>query len=414
MRRLLAVCLFAAFPASAASFIGADAAQHAFAELRDMCHADGGAMWGADLCGPTLFVDRATRSVVADRADRDGTLKQSGAVWVGTLPATIGISNTAVDWEGERWTMIMWPLPSDAFARKTLLAHESFHRIQERAGFPSTGPANAHLDSLDGRYLMQLEWRALAAALSGSKRGLRDAILFRARRRELFPSAANEERQLEMHEGLAEYTGTALAEPRLASRMPLLVKKLAEAEKTPSFVRSFAYTSGPAWGALLEQYEPHWTRNIKSSDDLGERVRKAAKIELPPDLARTADGRANTYDGRTLLANERAREEKRQARLKDFRARFVDGPVLVLPLRKMSMQFNPDDVQPFEPAGTVYPEITVSDEWGRIVVKSGALISSDFSRITVPAKSDGYTLELKKGWTKAAGARAGDFVVDKR
>ncbi len=61
--------------------------------------------------------------------------------------------------------------------------HELFHRIQGGLGLSSEMPKmppgsgeNAHLDSLEGRYWMRLEWRgrALARALgaSGAARGV--------------------------------------------------------------------------------------------------------------------------------------------------------------------------------------------------------------------------------------------------
>lgn len=368
-------------------------------ELHAMCARDGGRMWGVALCGPTMIVDRQTRAVVADRP--------APAV----LPKEIGIANTATEWNGKRWTMVVGPLPDDAFARKMLLAHESFHRIQDSIGFPVAGPANVHLDTVDGRYWLRLEWRALAAALLGDRAALRDAFLFRAMRRSLFPSAAKEEHDLEMHEGLAEYTGAALAVPDASARVPHLVTKLREAEATPTFVRSFAYASGPAWGTLLDMKRRRWTRALHLSDDLGVLVAAAWRVTLPAEVAEFANERAQRYDGASLLAEERERDAKKQEMLRAFRIRFIDGPTLVLPLRHMSFQFDPNASQPFEPYGTVYPTLTLRDDWGSIEVKhGGALINRDFTRLTVPAAAgDDYVLTLAAGW-----AIEGGKVVDKR
>src|SRR6266852_4495225 len=120
--------------------LAAIAPQQGFEELRAMCARDGGRMWGVDLCGPTMIVDRQSRVVAANQPAP------------ATLPKEIGIANTAIAWNGVRWTMIVGPLPDDAFARRMLLAHESFHRVQPSLGFPVTQPGNAHLDSIEGRY----------------------------------------------------------------------------------------------------------------------------------------------------------------------------------------------------------------------------------------------------------------------
>jgi hypothetical protein len=74
---------------------------------------------------------------------------------------------------------------------------------------------NEHLDAVDGRYWLQLEWRALARALgaSGEQRNaaVRDALAFRQARRRIYPAAEENERALEMNEGTASYAGTVLA-----------------------------------------------------------------------------------------------------------------------------------------------------------------------------------------------------------
>jgi hypothetical protein len=380
--------------------LAAIAPRQGFEELRAMCARDGGRMWGVNVCGPTMVVDRQTRAVAANRPAP------------ATLPKEIGIANTAVDWNGVHWTMIAGPLPEEPFARKMLLAHESFHRIQKSIGFPITAPANTHLDSVDGRYWLQLEWRALAKALVGDPQAIGDALAFRTRRRALFPAAANEERQLEMHEGLAEYTGAAFAEPDVSKRAPHLVGKLRDAEATPTFVRSFAYASGPAWGTLLEMKRPRWTRAVHAKDDFGQLVSEAWHVEAAAD----ADARAILYDGPKLMAVEQERDVRKQAMLREFRARFIDQAHLTIPLRHMSFQFDPNASQPFEGSGTVYPTLTLRDDWGSLVVHhGGALIASDWMSLVVPAvPGDDYTLTLNDGWSLVPAARAGDVTVAKK
>lgn len=392
--RLLVLLLAAATSARAA--IDPAAARGAFGELRAMCDRDAGTLWGVRLCGPTLFVERDTRAVVANTANV--ALKASDGVFTGTLPKEVGIANTTVDWGGTHWTMVVWPLPQDAYARRVILAHESWHRVQNSLGFPATAPSNAHLDTADGRTLLQLEWRALAAALSAHgwarKKALGDALHFRAVRRAKFTAAAKDENELEMSEGLAEYSGTALAAPALAERVPHVVKALHDAEATPTFVRSFAYASGPAYGALIEAVDRHWSRKLKSTGDFGTVIARTYQV-----TAATKDNRA-AYDGMTLAAAEQKREAEQQARLRAFQARFVDGPTLVLPLARMNMQFDPNETQSFPGHGTVYPKIHLTDDWGAIdVTRGGALITSDWTKMIVPLPpSDDYTLTLADGW----------------
>ena len=105
------------------------------------------------------------------------------------------------------------------------------------------------------------------------------------------------------------------------------------------------------------------------------------------------------YSYAALLTLEKARDEKKQAMLREFRARFIDGPTIVLPLRKFSFEMDPNASIPFEPYGTVFPTLTLRDEsWGTIVVKrGGALISSDWTKLIVPyPANDHYVLGLDK------------------
>jgi hypothetical protein len=370
------------------------AAQHAQAELQAMCDRDRGRLWGRSVCGPIVFAEHGSREAVQIA---EGVVTQT------RVPDSIGIANTAVDWDGKRWTMVVWPLPQSTIARRALLAHESFHGVQKDLGLPMTSPANAHLDSAEGRYWMRMEWRALARALATRDDGaIADALTFRAKRRALAAGAAEEERALEMNEGLAEHTGYALAVPYVRERVAALVKKLADAEKSETFARSFAYTSGPAWGALLEMRDPRWTRRVKASDDFG------ALIHVRPDV----QVRTSEYGGDAVLAEEQARASRKRELMARLQSTFIDNPVLTIPLVNMQYTFDPNHVQPFGERGSVYETLEMRDAWGKIVVtKGGALITSDFQKLIVPAGGEGYELTLNEGWRVVAGGREGDRKV---
>lgn len=67
-----------------------------------------------------------------------------------------------MDWGGTRWTTLAWgTISADPHLRAQLLVHELFHRIQPKIGLLCPDGHNEHLDTMDGRYLLQLEWRAL-------------------------------------------------------------------------------------------------------------------------------------------------------------------------------------------------------------------------------------------------------------
>ncbi|MFN2508713.1 MAG: hypothetical protein ABR589_08060 [Chthoniobacterales bacterium] len=418
----------ALFAATSVADLDSDERARAADYLREaeaLCRQDHGSLWGISLCGPVLLINPETRAVFTNGADRENRLMNDDGVYVGKLPDDINVANTAADWAGVKWTMIMLPLPQDNHRRAALLGHEMWHRIQERLGLPGSGAANNHLDTRDGRLWLQLEWRALAAALLAvgeqKEQAVADAELFRAYRREIFPKAAGEERAMEMSEGIAEYTGVKLSgSPDLARFV--VDRNLKEAPSKQTFVRSFAYPTGPAYGLLLDQSgSADWRKKLHRTDELSALLLEARRIALPAELKKFAEQRAQQYDGAQLALAEDARERKRLEVEKDYRARLVDGPVLTIPLQRMNMQFNPGNLVPLGEHGTVYPNIRIVDVWGVLAVtENGALMSADFTRVTVPAlkqdhqplpEGDGWKLQLADGWSIGTGQRPGDYAV---
>lgn len=417
------------------------AAAAMFDEAKIICSRDGGALWGRSLCGPMMLVDPTDRSVVANATDAHGVLKPAGRIFTGTLPVSENIANTATEWSGTRWTQIIWPPrhfaaagavkwnsinvrePSDTSMRHVMIAHELFHRIQPSLGLTRREGGNRHLDTLEGRYLLQLEWRALAKALAASNAGgrrmaLADALLFRSERYRIFPDAPGEEGALEINEGVPEYTGVKLGLKSPRSRRDYAIYNLFAFVKSPTFVRSFAYATGAAYGLLLDQADPAWRKKLGSGRRLDELL--SQKLKLPAPAHQRLKARQAAYDDGTLRAHEVARESERQVRIAELKAMLVDGPVLSVPLDGANFQFNPQTLQALGDLGTVYPTVRVSGDWGVLEVeKGGALFDKGMSRAAVSAagidlpnlKGTGWRLVLNKGWVVEAGSRRGDFIV---
>jgi hypothetical protein len=409
--------------APAAPAIPIETAARVLAEAHLAAQEDGGRLWGRSLDGPLLLVDPETRFAVANRADGKGVLAAQGGVFVGTLPGTVVIANTSTEWNDVRWTMVMWPSLGDVLVqRRRLLMHECWHRVQTDLGFPMANGNSEHLDTLEGRYLFLLELRALATALraDGDARSsaIRDALLFRGARRAAFPAAAASERALENNEGLAEYTGFALRGTGAEESRLAVARRLDGVESDTSFVRSFAYQTGPAYGLLLDALEPQWRKDYRASSDLDGALRAAAKITLPEDVRALAAERAASYRGAQLRASEEARDHERQVRLARLRAALVEGPTLSLPMAEANYGFDPNGVVPLPGVGTVYVPLDVTGPWGDLHATAGVLVTADFTRLVVSAPAGtkgptlsgaGWTLTLKPGWKMAPGPRPGDL-----
>jgi hypothetical protein len=399
-------------------------AKAAFAQAEGVSNKEGGRLWGKKLYGSLFFVDPESRAVLANEPDSAGVLHAANGVYVGTLPKEIIVSNAPVDWQGKRWTMLMWPtIPTETIDRRITFAHELFHRIQPALGLMAQDSPNLQLDTLEGRLWLQLEWRALAVALivegPAQTQAVRDALAFRSHRHELFPGSAQTEASLEIAEGVPEYTGTIAGEPDRASARWRAIGKLSDPDQSMTFVRSFAYTSGPPYGLLLDERLPGWRTKLTAKSDLSALLAST----LAPHAALSAESRASIYGAVALRVAETERAEREKATKARYRARLVEGPTLLLPGGHLAFSFNPSTLVSLGDANTVYPTFHATAEWGTLDVTDGVLVPTDFSSATVAAPKDtqaphlegpGWTLELAAGWGVVPGTKAGSYTVAKK
>ena len=188
------------------------------------------------------------------------------------------------------------------------------------------------------------------------------------------------------------------------------------AENGDSFVRTFSYNSGPAYGILLDAASPGWPRKMGVSDEPAVLLMRALAIQPAAD----AEAAAARYGGPELRVSEEQREQKRQARLAELRRRFVDGPVLVIPSGGSGMTDSHGAVV-IPDAGTVYfNAYRFKGPWGELEADKGVLVASDGGVKRVPApvpgdgamiSGDGWTLKVAPGWMVREGARKGDYEI---
>lgn len=392
-----------------------------FEEAKRVADKDNGKLWGRKLYGPIFFVDHQTRTVIANQADAEGLLRRNGKVFVGKLPKDIVPSNTPTSWGGTRWTMLIWEtLPKDRQTREQMFTHELFHRIQDELKLSPADALNLHLDSLEGRLWLQLEWRALAAALiaqgSAQDLAIKDALAFRNYRQKLFTGSAETERSLEIAEGVPEYTGVRVAAPDSPAANWSTAGRLTSPDLSISFVRSFAYTSGPAYGLLLDQRLPSWRTKLSAQSDLGAMLASTIK-----DTETKAEERTSVYGAASIRIAEKDRAEKVEATKAHYRKLLVDGPTLTLPGSKnFKFTFNPSTVISLDDKGAVYPTFHASGPWGTLEVSDGALVPQNFNQVTVtaptkskgtPLEGHGWKLNLLPGWRIATVTGTKSFTV---
>jgi hypothetical protein len=243
-----------------------------------------------------------------------------------------------------------------------------------------------------------------------------DALAFRQARHTRYPDKVESERVLYVLEGFASYTQTVLAAPSRADAITRGLELLASAEDGESFVRTFTYTSGPAYGLLLDAASPGWPRKASGSDDPPAMLMRALRVQPVANAAKAAA----RYKGAELRVAEERRDQQRQARLAELRQRFVDGPVFVITgggrglTNSLGAVVIPD-------VGTVYfHAYRFSGPWGTLEAEKGVLETSDGRSRRLPApvpgddatiSGDGWTFKAAAGWVIRPGARRGDYEV---
>jgi hypothetical protein len=402
--------LLTAFPPAMAQ-VDQQRAQEFFKEARALCERDGGRLWGVSICAPMVIGDAKTQTFATSQPPPNAP-----------RPRLIGILMGPIKWGDTMWAALSWDIVANQppHIRNMMFLHESFHIAQMRLGLGVATESAEHLDSPEGRYWLRLEWHALARALreSGESRAsaLRDALGFRQARHARFPDKVETERALDINEGLASYTGIVLAAHSEAEAIASALDELVGEEGGESYVRTFSYASGPAYGLLLDAASPGWTRKVRASDDPAAMLMRALAIQPVADV----EAAAARYGGAQLRAAEEQRAQQRQARIAELRRRFVDGPVLLMPGGGGGFSDSHGAVV-IPDVGTIwFGDYRMRGDWGVLEATKGVLLSTDARTRRLPApvrrdettiEGDGWTLRVAPGWVVREGPRRSDFEV---
>ncbi|MEI6884350.1 MAG: hypothetical protein WCO02_07675 [Bacteroidota bacterium] len=383
-----------------------------FRELQDVVMKDHGQFWGLSLDGPIFCIDPPSREFLSNCQSAHNRLRPQGDLFFGILPAGTSSANSTLNFDGENWTMVMWPLPEDYNKRIDLMVHESFHRIQKYLGFKMGNPMVSCLDKKDGRIWFRLEVNALYKAVLSHDdemlKALKHALYFRYRRFIEYPDPGKSEIMLETSEGLAQYTGYHMAYHQNAELQSGYFKDLMVLfANTPSLLRSSAYYTGPGYGELFDRLNPGWNRKLIDSADFFALGMKLCGISPQTLSAMNEKDFREEYGYTGILKEETLRQDANDKRVQEYREKFLGKNVFNIRFKEMNIGFNPGNLVNLDDTGTVYPNCNVSDYFGTLTVTKGALMFNDWKsmNITPPlsvsdtvVSGDGWNIRLKPGW----------------
>jgi hypothetical protein len=408
-------------------------AERAMQDARVRLHDDAGRLWGVRLDGARWMFVLDDRAFLTEAPEVAGFTRVARDLWAGPVPPHLSVANTAVQFGGKAWAMVLLPVPESAEDAVRLLIHEQWHVVQA-ASIPlpparESADGAALLDSPEGRVWLVLEWRALAAALQSSgdaeDRAVEAALVFRARRYlDATPDERQRERTLDLTEGLAEYTAWRLSGGTSGTLANVLTTAAPSRE---SYVRSFPYADGPAYGFLLDRRRPGWTHEIANGSDMQRLLVGTLRSEHSALEAALVDGRfgdtalrAQTlgpqYGLLPLREGEDGRWRRHQQQLSELRERYLVGPTLRIRPGAMQITFNPQTQTPLDGVGTVMTGLVwKGSEGAQLAAPGGALVDEDWTELRVPLDGAAFTegvqvtpvevvtsewdVRLPRGWT---------------
>jgi hypothetical protein len=398
---------------TAETYFTPEKASQYFKNIKANCDLDSGRLWGENLYGPILFVERVSRRIVANHPDNEGLLKSRDGVYTGVYPKELILNNAPVIFGGTQFAMVPLPPEEDTYRIVTRAIHSLFHRFQEDKGVAASTFNLTNMDEKEARLWIKLEWKALRKAINsvGEERqlALRDALIFRGSNRELYRKYADDENRFETYEGLATFTYTMLCTHSHDEFKTRLFENLDRIYSMQSYARSYGFIHGALYTSLLYDKGFDVKKITLSSFDFGKEVKELYNIDLPAICRDVAGSLAVNYEIDAINKEE----EKRDVDIKESIHRqistFTEKPVVFLELESPYFDFEPEDVHSLDTLGTLYYSIRVSDNWGKLTVdKGGCLVSNNLKFIRITAKAfkadknhvsgEGWHLLLNSNW----------------
>jgi len=384
-----------------------------FKEIEEACNRDGGKLWGKNLYGPLMFIDRASRKIIANQPDNEGLLKFKDGIYTGFFPREDIITTTTITFGGTLFGMAPLPNEEDNFRIKSRGIHALFHSSQKAAGMDPDYFNVIIMDEKEARLWMKLEWKALKKAIDSEGEeqilAIRDALIFRGSHRESYPRSAALENRFETYEGLATFTYNLLATNSPEEYRARLFEYLDRIYSFQSYARSYGSVHGALYATLLNAKGFDFKAITADTVDLGNMVRELWRIELPDKCRDVAGSIALHYNIEEIYEEEDQRLLDIRERLNNQVSVFTEKPVVLLELESPYFDFEPENVRFLDTLGTLYHTLRVSDNWGKLTVDEGdCLVSNNYKYLRITARGlktdknhidgEGWQIILNDGW----------------
>ena len=398
-----------------------------FRLVEEVCNKDNGSLWGENLYGPVMYVDSRNRTIYANVADMEDNLRARDGIFTGVLPKERIITNNMIEFGGVKFAMVPLPETEDRYRIVTRTVHSLFHCYQDRHGLKPSTFSTRHLNDRNARLYLKLEWKALTYAIgtNGETRNqaIRDALVFRGARRELFPAASVDENKFENYEGLTTFTYIKLCNSGPEEIQKRILEYLDRIYQNNSYAWGYGFVHGALYATLLNDKGFDFKQIQQPDFDLGKAALEAYGVTLPVVCRDVAGSLAMNYDIQAIRAEESEREAMINENTRRIVMTFMEKPVVTITMESPNFSFEPEDINALDTLGTLYERLRVSDNWGRLAVdEGGALLNNDLKLLRVSAKDivvdkthlsgEGWHMVLNDGW-HAVSSGNGSYTIRK-
>jgi hypothetical protein len=380
-------------------------ANYYIGRITERCNRDSGKLWGQNLYGPLMFIDRPTRKIFTNQPVNTGLLKLRDGIYSGLLPKEEVISRSIIELGGTAFSTVRLPVEEDEYRITSRAIHNLFHMYQRKIGIVASDYDTRNKDDKASRLWLKLEWKALEEAINSEEKereqAVRDALIFRGTGREINVRHKTDENRFENYEGLATFTSILLSTDSDKECVDKLLEYLKRIYSVQSYERSYGPIHGAFYSYLLYEKEFDF-RTIRSDTiDLADEVRKVYNIELPEICRDVAGSLSLNYNVEEINREEEKRSNDIKESVHKLTSTFTEKPVVFIELASPSFDFEPEDIHILDTLGTLYRTIHVSDNWGKLTVDNGGcLISANLKYLRVTAR--GYKEEKNhisgEGW----------------
>lgn len=359
-------------------------------------------LWGISFDMPVIIATSDYKNYIITNKQIEG-FKAYKSIFYGKTDEIKPGGQGRKTWRDKEWAFFTYPFESFNNNKDllNLYYHEAFHRNQIFLNLKGNWTQCKHLNASEARTLLKLEYYALFKAFNEKdyKPYLIDALTFRAYRYYLYPNAYNEEQEIEILEGLANYTGLKLS----GFSNKEISKKL---QNSMTFnPQTFAYITGAFYSFILDKSGKDWRNKIKKHDNFLYFTQKIIGFKLPENLTLHIKNVRNKYNWKEISKEEKTISKEISNQEKIYNKTFLKNPVVKISTKECKgYLFQSSIIYPFK-NGKIYNGVTTQGDWGKLVAKDEIFIADEiylptpFKITYKQIKGKGWIIYLNDNWT---------------